>query len=59
MAFRLGWSSYLNERIGFDGGLGNSLIEAKRFLIGVEFMVKKIKRKLFFIKIKDINTRMN
>ena len=59
MAIRPGWSSPPDERFGFGGGSENSPFEVERFLIGVEFMVKKIKRKLFFIKIKDINTRMN
>ena len=58
MAIKPGWSSSLDERFDFGGGLENTPFEAKRFLIGVEFMVKNIKT-LFFLKIKDIDTRMN
>ena len=47
MAIKPGWSSLLDERFGFGGDSENSLFEVERFLIGVEFMVKKIKRKLF------------
>jgi len=60
MAIKPGWSSPLDERFGFGGGSENSPFEVERFLIGVEFMVKKIKRKLFcFYKIKDTDTRTN
>jgi hypothetical protein len=47
MAFRLGWSSQPDGRLGFEGGSGNSPFEVGWFWIRVEFMVKKIKRKLF------------
>ena len=40
MAIKPGWSSSLDERFDFGGGLENTPFEAKRFLIGVEFMVK-------------------
>jgi len=45
MAIKLGWSSPLDERFGFGGGSENSPFEVERFLIGVELMVKKDKKK--------------
>jgi hypothetical protein len=53
MAFRLGWSSQPDGRLGFEGGSGNSPFEVGQFWIRVEFTVKKIKENYFvFIKIK-------
>ena len=61
MAIKLGWSPLLDEWFGFGGGLANSPFEADRYWIGMDFMVIKKKKKIFFVfvKIKDTYTRTN
>ena len=62
MAFKLGWSSQLDERFGFEIGDGsrNSPFKAERYGFEVGFIVEKIKEDIFvFIKTKDTDTRMN
>ena len=45
MATKPGWSSPPDERFGFVGCSENSPFEVERFLRGVEFMLKKDKKK--------------
>jgi hypothetical protein len=62
MAFRLGWSSPLDERFDFERGDGsrNSPFEVERFTKGVGFMMEKIKENIYvFYKKKDTNMKMN
>ena len=62
MAIKPGRSSQPDKKVGFggSGGSWNSLFEADRYWIGVDFMVIKKKRIFFVIvKRKDTNTRMN
>jgi len=60
MAIKPGRSSQPDKKVGFggSGGSWNSLFEADRYWIGVDFMVK-IFFCVFYIKRKDTNTRMN
>jgi hypothetical protein len=56
IAFKLGWSSQLDERFNFETGDGsrNSPFEVKGFATDVGFMIEKIKENYFvFIKRKD------
>ena len=48
IAFKLGWSSWLDESFDFEGGSGNSPFEAERVGFGIGFMVTKIKEKNIF-----------
>jgi hypothetical protein len=51
-AFKLGWSSSPDERLGFGGGSANSPFAAGRKGFEVGFMMEKVKEIffLFFIK---------
>ena len=59
MAFRLGWSSQPDERLGFESVLGNSPFEAEGYEVEVGFMVKEVKENIFVFIKKDTNTRTN
>jgi hypothetical protein len=50
MAFKLGWSSLPDERLGFGGGSVNSPFEADRFWVRVVCMVKKVKEIYLFLQ---------
>jgi hypothetical protein len=48
-AFKLGWSSWPDEWVGFETGDGtrNSPFEVKGFAMDVSFMIEKIKEDYF------------
>jgi hypothetical protein len=47
MAIKPGCSSQPDERLGFEGGLGNSPFEAEWYAIEIGFMIEKIKEDYF------------